>query len=376
MRFIQISFLFFYFVCRMAAQTIVPVHTMLLPDSLMENSGLIYFNDRLWTHNDDTDCRLYTIDTTSVAINSIFLNNVTNKEWEDIAQNSQYIFLGDFGNNANGNREDLHILRIEKNSLLAGLPAIDTISFSYSNQVDFSGSGSNNTDFDCEAMIATEDSIFLFTKQWLSHKTALYSFQAVPGVWIAQKRAEFDCQGLVTGADISPSGQRIVLCGYSETLQPFIILCSGFYGNRFFSGTTQKLNVSLSMHQVEGIASVDENIWYLGNEKFTLSSVVNIPPAIHRLDLTSIWSSLNVFDFRQSDGINVFPDPSQNGVFSVYTVQESFLMIYSSAGNLVDRKTLSPGETKFYLPLPGIYILHAITQDNNQVIKLYSFGYD
>jgi hypothetical protein len=66
-----------------------------------------------------------------------FKLKVKNTDWEEISQDSSYIYVGDFGNNYQGNRTDLHILRIEKKSFLLNQPIIDTISFSYSNQTDF-----------------------------------------------------------------------------------------------------------------------------------------------------------------------------------------------------------------------------------------------
>ncbi len=84
-----------------------------------------------------------------------------------------YLYIGDFGNNA-GSRTDLHILRIEKSSLLEGMPAIDTIAFAYEDQTDFTPSN-QNTAFDCEAFIAGTDSLFLFTKNWNNLSTVCYS---------------------------------------------------------------------------------------------------------------------------------------------------------------------------------------------------------
>lgn len=87
----------------------------------------------------------------------------TNIDWEEISQDADFVYVGDFGNNHNGIRADLHILRITKESILSDHSVIETINFSYSNQTDFAPAGSNNTDFDCEAFIASNGSIFLFT---------------------------------------------------------------------------------------------------------------------------------------------------------------------------------------------------------------------
>ncbi len=84
------------------------------------------------------------------------------------------------------NRTDLHILRIEKNSLLEGNPVIDTIWFIYENQKDLAAVPSNETDFDCEAMVVSEDSIYLFSKQWDSLGTGFYQLPKTPGIHTAK----------------------------------------------------------------------------------------------------------------------------------------------------------------------------------------------
>src|SRR5690606_30715450 len=108
------------------------------------------------------------------------LQSISNTDWEEISQDEDYFYIGDFGNNGHGNRTDLHILRISKASL-ADEPIIDTIHFSYNNQTDFTGTEPNATDFDCEAMIISQDSIYLFTKQWLSQNSAIYALSKTPG---------------------------------------------------------------------------------------------------------------------------------------------------------------------------------------------------
>ncbi|MFY8077129.1 MAG: hypothetical protein ACOVMJ_00980, partial [Flavobacteriales bacterium] len=132
------------------AVTLAPVYSVQLPAELLETSGITRFQQGLVTHNDNSDEQLYVIDTLNGAILQTFsLNGTSNFDWEEITQDSLYLYIGDFGNNA-GSRTDLHILRIEKSSLLEGMPAIDTIAFAYEDQTDFTPSN-QNTAFDCEA---------------------------------------------------------------------------------------------------------------------------------------------------------------------------------------------------------------------------------
>jgi zona occludens toxin (predicted ATPase) len=93
-----------------------------------------------------------------------------------------------------GNRKDLHILRIEKNSVEGNIQKIDTISFSYSNQTDFTKLKSNTTNFDCEAFVVVDDSIYLFTKQWKQKNISIYH-PKTPGNYRAQLKDSFNVKG-------------------------------------------------------------------------------------------------------------------------------------------------------------------------------------
>jgi len=76
---------------------------------------LTYWNNLLFTHNDNDDSKIYAIDTTNGSItNSYNLNGTANIDWEEISQDENYLYVGDFGNNSSGNRTNLKILRIEK----------------------------------------------------------------------------------------------------------------------------------------------------------------------------------------------------------------------------------------------------------------------
>ena len=100
------------------APTNVTVDTsLLLPASLIESSGLMWWNNQLYSQNDSNDSLLYIINPATASItDSIRLSHVLNIDWEEIQQDSAYIFVGDIGNNASGNRQDLHFLRIKSAS--------------------------------------------------------------------------------------------------------------------------------------------------------------------------------------------------------------------------------------------------------------------
>jgi len=274
--------------CLYDNSSVSPLASFNLPGTLAETSGLCLWDHQVWTHNDNSDITLYAVDTVSGSILQTYhVDAIVTNDWEDISQDSNYLYIGDFGNNANGNRTDLRILRIDKNSLLINAPAIDTISFSYSDQTSFDPAGANNTDFDCEAFVVTGDSLYVFTKQWISNKTGLYALPKVPGTYTANLKTSFDVDGMVTGAVYLQPQRLVALCGYSPLLEPFIYLLYDFQRSAFFSGNKRKITISLPFHQVEGITSPNGLRYYLSNEQFSQPPLVAIPQKLHILDLSS-----------------------------------------------------------------------------------------
>lgn len=265
--------------------TAEPLISYILSETISETSGLILWNDHLWTHNDNIDDNIYSIDTVNGKITQTYsLAGIKNRDWEEISQDKEYIYLGDFGNNA-GNRRDLKIYRIVKNALVSRSASIDSIEFSYSYQVNFTP-GSNNTDFDCEAFIVSEDSIYLFTKQWISNRTSVYSLPKIPGIYTAKLKLSFDVNGLVTGAVYLESKRIIVLSGYSKSLDPFLYLLYDFSNHDFFSGNKRKISVLLPFHQTEGIATADGIKYYISNENFSPNPFISIHQKLHIFDLS------------------------------------------------------------------------------------------
>ncbi|KAF2517336.1 T9SS C-terminal target domain-containing protein [Flavobacterium foetidum] len=274
--------------CEYENLKIRPRYSKKLSDSIKETSGLIDFNNLLWTHNDDHDKTIYGLDSLGVIKKKIILANVINHDWEEIAQDSLYIYIGDFGNNYSGNRKNLQILKIEKRTFLEENPIIEKISFNYSDQTDFSALKPNKTNFDCEAFIVSKDSIYLFTKQWSSSKTSIYSLSKESGNHTAQLKTTLDTKGLVTGAVYFEDKKLIVLCGYSKTGKSFLYLLYDFKDFDFTSGNKRKIDLKLPFHQIEGITSKDGLHFFITNEALIRKPVINTPQQIHYLDLSSV----------------------------------------------------------------------------------------
>lgn len=277
--------------CQYPSLNLKPKYSIRLSDSIKETSGLLSFNNLLWTHNDDHDKTIYGLDSLGIIQKKIVLDKAINHDWEEITQDSSYLYIGDFGNNFAGNRTDLNILKIDKKSFLNENPIIETISFTYSDQNVFSSQKQNNTNFDCEAFIVSKDSIYLFTKQWQSSKTSIYVLPNQSGNHIAQFKETLDTKGLVTGATYLEEKKLIALCGYSKHGKPFLYLLYDFKDHDFLSGNKRRINIGLSFHQIEGITTNDGLRYYLTNEVLVRKPVLNVHQQIHYFDLSPILNS-------------------------------------------------------------------------------------
>lgn len=277
--------------CAYVSVKIKPKYSVKLNAILKETSSLIQSDSLFWTSNDNTDTVLYGMNGKGVIQSKIQLKNVTNTDWEDISQDSDYFYIGDFGNNFTGNRKDLKILRIEKKSLNTDIQKIDTLSFSYSNQKDFKTNKANATNFDCEAFIVSGENIYLFTKQWKEKKTSVYQIPKIPGKHVAQLKESYNVKGLITSATHFPEKKLLVLAGYNRFLSPFMYLFYDYNGSDFFSGNRRKIKIALPFHQIEGISTHDGLHFYVTNENFTRKPIITIPQKLHQFDLSAFLSN-------------------------------------------------------------------------------------
>ena len=266
-----------------------------LDPQLGNTSSLFYWENGYWTNNDYSDSCLYKIDSTNAeTVEILCFDGIQYYDMEEITQDSLYLYFGDVGNNS-GSRQNLHILRVRKESILNQIVEIDTIWFSYEDQTDFTYSP-QATDFDCEAFIVTDDSIYLFTKEWVSTQTTIYSIPKTPGTHIARRLETYNVNGLITGAAYVPEYQLVVLCGYDydpvnllSSLHPFVVLLYDYQENRFFSGNKRRLDFDFSSRaQIEAIATRNALDYYITNESTSVPMMdyyIDIPPVLQRLDL-------------------------------------------------------------------------------------------
>lgn len=323
--------------CLYSTTNISFTSSLTLNASLKETSGLIHWDNLFWSHNDDNDQNIYAINTTTGNIDSIItINGLQILDWEEIQHDSNYIYIGDVGNNATGIRQNLAIYKIAKNTLFSPTLQIDTIRFYYSTQTDFSTSSSNTTNFDCEAFVVSNDSIYFFTKEWTSKKSTIYSIPNEVGYHSAQAILELEINGLVTGACRVEQQNALVLCGYSNILQPFIYLITDLHQFDFSKANKRKLSFNhLLGYQTEAISTSDGQVFHLTNEQFTLGETT-IQQQIHTVNLSDFYPQNNNISIKEFsvENIKIYPNPSQDFIL-IENATADIYEIINSQGQVV-----------------------------------------
>ncbi|MDO7853281.1 T9SS type A sorting domain-containing protein [Hymenobacter convexus] len=263
-----------------------------LAGAVPESSGLQLTSQGLWTFNDSGNGPvLFKVDSTSGnVLQQVTITNFPNVDWEDIAADAQYLYVGDFGNN-NGDRRDLKVLKVLKSAI--GTSASESvtaqaINFSYPDQTNFSP-GTNNHNFDCEAFFYFNDSLHLFTKNWADLRTRYYTIPAQPGTHVAHLKGSFNVNGLVTAADLNAAGTGAGLLGYNaSTGATFLWLLSDFRNGQFLRGNKRRIELpsALLIGQAEGLTFIDPYRVFISNER--VSSIVSIPARLYMLN-TRPW---------------------------------------------------------------------------------------
>lgn len=252
---------------------------------LLESSGLAFFGGELWSHNDSGNTNeIFQFSRSNGQVQkTVTVTNAVNIDWEDLAESPTHLFIGDFGNN-NGNRTDLTIYKVLKSDILAAnTVSSDKITFRYEDQTDFS-STPNATNYDCEAFFFANDSLYLFSKNWLDNQTRWYVLPAKPGDYVAKLKGSFNTQGLITGADINQTTGDIILLGYTNAglgTQSFVWLLSGYPDFKIFDGKRNRITIGspLALSQTEGVYLFDDNSGWISSERIQAGSIV-LPPRL------------------------------------------------------------------------------------------------
>ncbi len=247
---------------------------MELPAELAENSGMISWQGLLWNINDGGNkASIYAVDPSDTGIQrTIAVKGATNTDWEDISQDNEHIFIGDFGNNL-GDRQDLKIYILNKADVTShsdSVPVSGIIAFSYEDQTDFTPAESFTTPWDCEAFIIAGDSIVVFTKNWQANTSSLYSLPARAGTYVARLRKKIDTHGLVTSAVYREDQHELLLTGYQSYI-PFFMQVPDFdLTGMSFAGSKKTVFSDKVGTQTEGVAVTPSGDIYISCESSPL----------------------------------------------------------------------------------------------------------
>lgn len=200
-------------------QTLTVESLKYLPDKVSETSGLAEFGRYLWTINDSGGKdSVYAFDKKSYGfVKRIKIEDAKNKDWESLAQDDESLFIADCGNNK-GKRKKLDLYKVDWKKLVEAKNkdkvASKKISFSYADRGDSEEGKQHN--FDCEALTAVDNDLWLFTKNRGDLQTRLYALSKNKSQQKIKPLMTLPVSGLVTAADYNEKSNQLVLLGYQK----------------------------------------------------------------------------------------------------------------------------------------------------------------
>ncbi len=238
-----------------------------------ECSGMVLLEENRLLHINDSGNKpeLYVTDTLGNLLLTTCIIGAENTDWEELTLDGKgNLYIGDFGNNRN-KRKDLKIYQVDINNLLTGDSTANLkgeINFAYEDQNRFPPSRYQRN-YDMEAMIFLNDSLYLFSKNRtkpFTGYTYCYQLPAKPGQFTASKIDSFKTGiGLqeffwISAAAFDPVKNQLALMGYDK-----LWLFYDFEGRNFFKGKN-KLYYLGHMTQKEAISFVNSYKFYLTEE--------------------------------------------------------------------------------------------------------------
>lgn len=191
-------------------------------DEINESSGLVQSrcqSDVFWTHNDSGDAAfIYAVNEKGEKLGTWKVADAQNKDWEDIAtlkdtSGKCFLYIGDIGNN-DLDKNSLTIYKVAEPKITEAdrdsskqnpsqTEAAEAINFSYPN-------GNHNAETLMIHPVTGE--IYVLTKE-PSKPSEVFKVGAK-----TEKLAEITVPavpyGLLTGGEISPDGNRVIICDY------------------------------------------------------------------------------------------------------------------------------------------------------------------
>ncbi|WP_255577394.1 hypothetical protein [Elizabethkingia sp. JS20170427COW] len=249
-----------------------PFYKTKVSDTLAETSALAFTNQKLFSLNDSGNLpEIYQLNPNNGSIEEVLTTDIPNVDWEAIAYDKGNFYIGDFGDNL-GKRQDLTIYQLSQPSEEPKLTLSKKIEFYYPEQKSFVSRNMKHN-FDAEAMIFLDNKVHVFTKEWESKKTSHYVIDPImPNKQAAQKVEEVKIGFVVT--DASYHQGKLYLIGYTKGMEVYLVVADEDEKGLFFSQPIRKyfLGSTLSLGQIEGIATTDEGL-YISGEEFNLKLI-------------------------------------------------------------------------------------------------------
>ena len=240
------------------------------PKSLDEVSGMWAPGmGAVWIIEDGSNPdQIVEVDTLGKMLRSLKVKRGGNQDWEALATDSLgKFYIGDFGNNGNA-RKNLRIYKVPDPRKEPG-DKIDaaTLDFNYPEQDEFPPT-SDQMRFDAEALFHFKGWLYIIGKNRsdpFDGTADVWKIPDAPGKYLASHVTQLQlcrdfktCQ--ITGASLSPSGNRLVLLSYGK------LFIYEDLGERSFSQTPRVIDLE-TRSQLEAVSFVTDTLLYLADER-------------------------------------------------------------------------------------------------------------
>jgi hypothetical protein len=205
-------------------------------------------------------------------------------------------------------------------------------------------------------LISYNDSLYIFTKNWIDQHTNIYPLSKLPGNYTITKIDSFNSQCLITGGTYNPESNKVVLSGYTLS-SPFVIELEGFTFPKFSNGNITKYPVT----PPSGYSIQMEAVIHTGlNEYFLTTEKRNGDAALYKLTSSNPLS----VEFINSISDSIFPNPASSTIEISYK-KAKIIKVYNITGAL--ELTTSSTTIDVTGLQKGTYILLIYNQENMQI---------
>ncbi|MEL7221626.1 MAG: T9SS type A sorting domain-containing protein, partial [Bacteroidota bacterium] len=208
-----------------------------------------------------------------------------------------------------GNRTDLVIHRLRwEDYWQSDTVTTERIEFNYAEQTSFE-SALQMHPFDAEALLATNDALYLFTKDWTNfNESKVYRIPKEPSSYTIAAIDSISTTGLLTGLTYHEAEQKLLFVGYN-LITAFVMELSTVDFNDLSTASVRIWNLPIEgSFKTEAISYQDERFAYVSKERNSMGDA-----ALYRLD-TDFTTKLE--ELRSEYTIRIFPNPASSGILN------------------------------------------------------------